>query len=87
MLNHYKKVIKLRNKYIYGKDYSEFIVDNEKIFSINYEGNVVLINMSEDIIEIDIKGKLLDQVDVIDKSVLKDKLAIGGYGVVILEVE
>ena len=87
LLNHYKKVIKLRNKYIYGKDYSEFIVDNEKIFSINYEGNVVLINMSEDIIEIDIKGKLLDQVDVIDKSVLKDKLAIGGYGVVILEVE
>lgn len=87
LLNHYKKVIELRNKYVYNKNASKFDVSDDRVFALNYEGNVVLINFSEDNIELDIKGKILDQINVLDKSVLNNTLTLGGYGVVILEVE
>ena len=88
LLNHYKKIINLRKKYVANKKSEEYLIDNDNLFVLNYEGSIVIINFSDSDISIESSLKLLDKVDVLSTSKQKGTtLTIGGYGVVILRGE
>ncbi|NLC96904.1 MAG: alpha-amylase [Erysipelotrichaceae bacterium] len=83
LLNHYKKVISLRNKYIVNKNVNKYEVDNQNIFALDYDGIIVLINLNEDNVIVNIDKKIIGQIG--DSKIIGSNLDISGYGLVILE--
>ena len=98
LINHYKKVINVRNKYpfikhSYYKDLSTSINGNERVLayelSLNDERIVVVQNFNSVNVEIDVSNvanTILDSINTAKKvPTIKDgKLKIGAFSTVIL---
>lgn len=83
LLNYYKKIIYFRNKYI--NDYNDALVFevDKRVFSIDYGDIIVMVNLSEDTIDIELDTKILEKIK--DSSYENNVLSIRGYDVLILE--
>lgn len=86
LLNHYKKILSLRNKYPFIADVPSKVIDldNDALYALEHEDMVVIHNFSKEVQEAEISGKIIDKVS--KKSKIKNnKLSIDPYGSVIVK--
>lgn len=87
LLTHYRRVLKLRNNYL-CKDMEVFEYRlHEQVQAYQYDDYVVMVNMGKTDLELSIKGKLLDKVDILGETKKNsDGVHLAAYGLAILEL-
>ncbi len=94
LLNHYKSVIEVRNRFPWIKDarIELYESNNESIFSVTIsdESNRILVvhNFSDTIQTLEVNGKIVATLNTNEKSTIKNKvLSIQPYGSVVIKLE
>lgn len=83
LLNHYIKIIRLRNTYIKNLNAKANILNNKSIFSIKYDNITIMINLNNQKEKVEGRYKILEQL--YNSKNHQTYLEIDGYDVLILE--